>query len=244
MDLSFIWQSLAVISSTVLPYVWNANQNLQSYTLQACGALVILYIVSKRFLRPTNQNLFSLLFLNIITQTLIITTGKTDSPLFFIYYFVLFAFATYFSHLQIFTITLTTVICHLISSPDLLNKLDPSILSPLSLLLISPLAVVYNQQIIRNQQAKTKINNLEVDLSESDKDSLLWLSTESIPTINKSIEAITDLIIYLKSTRSAVNMPLAFIEKMKAIQSDLLTLYTSTDIFEESIKNKTDNNKE
>lgn len=230
------------IVATIAPAYWIYSPLLQNYTLQACGAAVILYIVSKKVLPPTSQDITTVVFLNLIIQLLVFSTGASLSPLFFLYYFVLFAFAIYFDRTQVFLISLITTLTHLYFSRS--AQIGPNqIANLLSILLISPLASIYSQAVLKNELSKQKIKNLENDLSETEADSLLWITTENKPTLNKAIDSITDLIIYLKSTRSKFSAPNSFVAKLKAIQSDLLTLYSSADLLEDNLKNQTDNNK-
>lgn len=241
MSNNIFWHLVAVFVSSTLPVYWIGNPTLNYYTLQACGVTIILYFVTKKTLQSSNhKNSLDLFFLNLITQTLVVSTGGATSPLFFLYYFVLFAFSVYYEPFQALSVSIFTAISLLYLSPSLLTNFDPHLLNIFSILLIAPLATVYSKAIIKNEQSKLRINSLEVDLIQSENDSLLWITTESQPTLNKTINAITDLIIYLTSTRSQITFPKAFLTKIKSIQSDLLTLYSSSELFEQDIKNKTD----
>lgn len=242
MYVQLVSHTITIILSTILPSLWIGNQHLEPYTLQACGALMLVYIAFKKFSGPVYQNIITLLFMNALVQTLIISTGKTSSPLFFLYYFVLFAFAVSFERYQVFVITLFTIASHLLIDRGIQGNTQ-NIANLLSLLLISPLASLYSNTVIKNNTAKEKIKSLQEDLTQTEADSLLWLATENKPTLNQVISSITDLIIYLKSTRSSIAVPKAFLNKMRSIQSDLMTLYSSADILEEDLKSKTDSNK-
>ncbi len=239
MSIQVVLHTIAIVTSTVLPGMWISNATLEPYTLQGCGALVLAYMAFKKFSRPSTQNLTTLLFMNALVQTLIISTGKTASPLFFLYYFVLFAFAVSFERYQVFVITLATTAVHLLISRNLQEQTQ-NLTNLLSLLLISPLANYYSNAVIKNNAAKDKIQSLQEDLTQTETDSLLWLATESKPTLNHVINSITDLIIYLKSTRAEASVPKAFLNKMRSVQSDLMTLYSSADILEDDLKSKTD----
>ncbi len=234
--------TVSIIISTILPSLWISNSQLEPYTLQACGVLTLAYIAFRKLSGPSTQNIISLLFMNTFVQTLIISTGRTASPLFFLYYFILFAFAVSIEKYQVFVITVFTISSHFFLDPKLQNQLQ-SLANLFSLLLISPLANLYSNAVIKNDIASKKIKIMQEDMLQTETDSLLWLATENKPTLNQVINAITDLIIYLKSTRSESSIPKAFINKMKAIQSDLLTLYSSADILEDDLKSKSDNKK-
>ncbi len=241
----FLLHATLIIASSLLPFLWSQSSITSNYTLQLCGALIILYTALRKFLPHTNHNvdpnILTILTANSITQLLVFSTGGTSSPLFFLYYFLIFAFAMIYEGYQAVTISLITVAIYLIKTN---LSLDSATIAHLfSLLLISPLAQVFSNTMIKNLEAEGKISLLKDDLKKEETDSLLWLSTEAKPTINSVIESVSDLIIYLRSSRSEINLPKSFLDKIKAIQTDLLTLYASGEDLEDSIKETTDNKK-
>ena len=109
----FILHAFLITLSSLLPWAWILNKSTADYTLQLCGGLVIVYIGFKKFLGLThhsfNSNILTILTANSITQLLIFSTGGTSSPLFFLYYFLIFAFAIIYESYQSITIALLTV---------------------------------------------------------------------------------------------------------------------------------------
>ncbi|OGD82879.1 hypothetical protein A2572_03730 [Candidatus Collierbacteria bacterium RIFOXYD1_FULL_40_9] len=243
MNFLVIVQSLLIFISIFFPTLFASNPNLEPYSLQACGVIVLVYIAFKKLLRPEYQSISSMLFIMAFIQILVISTGKTSSPLFFLYYFVLFALSVTFEKYLVFFLTAITISSYLYLQPNILNDFNQSTANLLSLLLITPLANYYSKAVIKNSIAKEKIKLLQEDLSQTETDSLLWLTTENKPTLSQVINSVTDIIIYLKSTRSQAIVPKPFLDKIRAIQSDLMTLYSSADLLEDNLKTKTDNSK-
>ena len=242
MKLNFLINSMLIIASTLLPFIWNNNPSTSGYTLQLCGALTILYIVFKKFLLASTHrnslNTTTILFTNAITQLLVLSTGGIASPLFFLYYFLIFAFALIYGSTQAFTISLATVSVYLFETNFSPNTI--ALANLFSLILITPLAQSFSKTIIKNLEAEGKIKVLETSIASEEIDSLLWLSTEAKPTLNTVIKSATDLVIYLKSTRNSLPVPKGLLDKAKSIQSDLINLYTSTEALEASINTTAD----
>ena len=244
MNLRFVSHIFLIVLSSVIPLVWILNPNTSGYTLQLCGGLMILYIVSKKVLltlnHNINQNILTILTTNSIVQLLILSTGGTKSNFFFLYYFLVFAFAIIYESRQALVVSLVTIVIY-IFNPNLIFD-TTAIISLFSLLLISPLAQLLSNTMLQNLKASGKIKLLENDIQKEETDSLLWLSTEAKPTLNSVISSISDVVIFLNSTRNEYGLSKKFIDKVKAIQTDLITLYSSSEDLEESIKETTDKN--
>ncbi len=244
MNIRFASHVFLIVLSSLIPLVWILNPNTSIYTLQLCGVLTILYIVSKKVL-PTlnhnfNQNILTILTTNSIVQLLVLSTGGTKSSFFFLYYFLIFAFAIIYESRQAFVVSLVTIALYLFNPSHIFDT--TAIISLFSLVLISPLAQLLSNAMIQNLQATGKIKVLEDNIQKEEVDSLLWLSTEAKPTLNSVISSITDIVIFLNSTRNEYGLSKKFIDKIKGIQTDLITLYSSSEDLEESIKESTDKN--
>lgn len=242
MNVSFFSHSILIIASSLIPWFWITNQNTSTYTLQLCGALVVLYSVFRKFLRNSNHNynlnITTILTVNAITQLLVFSTGGINSPLFFLYYFLIFGFAIIYESRQAIVISLVTVLIYLFHSSFSVNT---SIAANLfSLILIAPLAQLLSNTLLSNLESSGKIKFLENNLKKEETDSLLWLSTEAKPTLNSVINSVTEVIIFLNSTRNEYNLSQKFIDKIKNIQANLITLYSSTEDLEDSIKETPD----
>lgn len=242
---SFLWHSLALIVSTLIPWYWTSDPNLSYYTLQLAGGIVILYSVTKFFSRQSTHNnfldLLTLILINSLTQLLVLSTGGFGSPFFFLLSLILFAIALIFEPFQALIISLTTVTLFLIQnhfqfSIELITK-------NLELLLSTPLAILFSKSYLNSLEAKGKIKILEEQLQREENDSLLWITTSAKPSITSVFNSISDVIIYLNSTRHNLDIPKSLIEKIRHIQSDLLTLYTSAEDLKNTLESESDSNK-
>jgi len=245
MKVSFLTHSLLILFSTLIPFVWTSNSTTFPYTLQLCGGLIIAYIVFKKVLgnvyHENGVDILTVLTANSITQLLILSTGGSKSSLFFLYYFLIFAFSIVCESYQSITISLATVLAFLYQLN--FNADAATIANLFSLLLISPLAQSFSKTMINNLESQGKIKVLENNLEKEESDSLLWLTTEAKPTLNSVITSVTDLVIFLKSSRHNLDVPKNLLDKVKSIQADLITLYSSTDDLEETLKESSDSNK-
>ncbi len=243
MKQGFLLHTSLIAASCLLPFLWSENILTSNYTLQLCGALIILYTVSKKVLLATyhnfDPNILTILATNAITQLLILSTGGASSPLFFLYYFLIFAFALIYESYQSFTIAICTATIYLVKTNFEFDIL--TLANLFSLLLISPLAQSFAKIMIKNLEAEGKISLLKDNIKKEETDSLLWLATEAKPTINTVINSVTDLIIFLNSSRNNIQFPKSFLDKIKSIQIDLLTLYSSSEDLEDTIKESSDN---
>lgn len=242
MDLSFLLNALLISLSSLLPWFWILNSNTSPYTLQLCGGLVVLYTVFKKFLpifgHKIDPNILTILTVNSITQLLVFSTGGISSPLFFLYYFTIFAFAIIYESRQAIVTSATTVLIYLF---HLRFSLDTSTIASLfSLILITPIAQLLSSTLLSSLESAGKIKILEKNIEKEETDSLLWLSTEAQPTLNSVINSITDIVIFLNSTRNEYNISQKFIDKIKKVQTDLIVLFSSSEDLEDSIKESTD----
>lgn len=242
MFVTVIVHSIAILVSTLIPWIWTSFESTKPYSLQLAGGLMILYITTKKVLRLTNhetsEDIATLLITNSLIQLLVLSTGGTQSPLFFLFIFLLFAVAIVFEATQATTIAISTSILYLWKSN---LSLDINTLSTIFVLLIStPLAITFSKNYLANLQTKGKIKILEDNLQKDETDSLLWISTQAKPSLNSIVSATSDLIIYLNSTRHNLSIPKALLDKLKSIQTDLLVLYSSTEELEESISESAD----
>lgn len=206
------WREIICLVSTVaFVYFWSNNPVLAVYNLQLTALLVVTYFVLRFFFNrnkdKTYQNLLlDTLVLSAILLLVINFTGGLNSPLFFIVYFYLFAFALLFEPQVTFVLTLTLAFFFLKE----LNSVN-TILQLLSILLFSPLAIFFGKQYLKLLQSQDKIKVLfksgkrllkEKQLSEGqiasqETNSLLWLSLEFknslLQIIHHSAELLSDI---------------------------------------------------
>ena len=125
------------------------------------------------------------------------------------------------------------------------NRTDftPEVLIGLGqIIFVTPLAIIFGKTYLANLESGGKIKILREVIEAEEADSLLWISTSAKPTLSTILNSVSDLVIFLNSKGSNVTaIPSGLIDKLKIIQKDLITLYTSTSSFEESIKGTADN---
>jgi hypothetical protein len=114
------------------------------------------------------------------------------------------------------------------------------IINLLSLVLITPLAIVFSKNYLQNLQSQGKITLLKEAIKDEQTDSLLWISTTAKPSLATVLNSLTDIVMYLNSKGQTSLLPKQFIDKIKTIQKDLISLYASTGTLEKSIEESSD----
>jgi len=174
-----------------------------------------------------------------IALLLVYSTGSANSPLFFLLDFLLFALALLFQPFQAAVVSSLLIALFFYQN---LNQLTPEVLiNILSLAFVTPLAIIFGRNYLANLAQKGTISILTKTLHEEETDSLLWVSTSAKPTLSTILNSVSDLVIYFNSKGEHItSVPSGFVDKLKTIQKDLITLYSSTGEFEESIKKISD----
>jgi len=233
------------IKSTILPFTivaifaWTLSFNLNQYNLQLTGALILLYFASKIFFRSLTSSFFvTTIVLVSIILLLIFTSGGILSPIFFILDFLLIAIALLLSPSQAI-VTALTLICLFLwqNYQDLSSSM---IINLISLILITPLAIVLSKSYLKNLESQGKISILKEAIKDEQIDNLLWISTTAKPSLSTIINSITDIVMYLNPKEDTGLFPNQLLEKLKTTQKDLISLYTSTGTLEKSIKESSD----
>ena len=183
-------------------WFWVNNPVLIRYNLQLTGIIVVVYFIGRLFskvkksaIHPTQLALDA----NVITSVLLLivaSTGGLNSPLFFLIYLLLFATALLFD-------TLTTLILTLAVTLFFANSLTSShaALQLFSLLLISPVAIIFGRQYASLLFAKQKIKEilqeerkLEGILTEEETLILPWLSINFKNSLIKIVHLTSELL--------------------------------------------------
>jgi hypothetical protein len=181
---------------------------LVAYNVQLLGFLIFAYILvavrkkGKGFLTLGGEGPWGIFILNTLILLLIFSTGRLDSPLFFLLYFLAFGIAFVFEPLTVFVFILGALLVFL---PDALkNDLTVSFLKLGGLLLISPLAFFFGQQYQKSDREEEKIEALEErtkeaadtiakDLETVIKEEKQNLAPKDIEKINEVLEETEDL---------------------------------------------------
>ena len=222
-----------------LVYVWSSIPILAQYNLQLTGALILVYFAFRQ--SATRQgsakqfNFLSVMILSSITLLLVFSTGSSVSPLFFLLDFLLFALALIFEPVQAGAVAALLIAIFLWTGK---GNLTPEVLINLvALALTSPLAVIFGRTFLSNMEAKGKIKILKEAIEREEVDSLLWVSKTAKPSLSTILNSISDLVIYLNSARGQITtIPSDLIDKLKAVQNDLIILYSSTEDFKKTIE--------
>ncbi len=181
MPRSFFIHSLFLLSAIILTWFWTTNPELSLYNLQLIAIFVVLYFVSHFLTRsaPTTSAIDAIIFTVVILLE-ISSTGKLNSPLFFLIYFLLFAVSLLFEPLV--TIVLTAAILIFFwPNPFFLNGL----VQLFSVVLILPLSLFLGRQYLKVLEAHKQIKILKKEgeklgqsIATQETNSLLWLSLD------------------------------------------------------------------
>ncbi len=232
----FFLHTVYLILSIILTWLWSTNPELTNYNLQLTGVLILAYFVFKLLPRPDRSKTSdfpSTVILNTICLLLIFSSGGVTSPLFFVLNFLIFAIALLVEPTQAAISSILLVSIFAWQGRDSLDTLK--IVNLLSLILMTPIAIIFGRNYMEALEAKGDVKVLKNNLQETETDSLLWITTKAKPSLASVLNATTDLVIYFNSKGQGL-MPSALGEKLKAIQKDLILLYSSADSLEKSIE--------
>jgi hypothetical protein len=169
---------------------------------------------------------------------LIFSSGGINSPIFFVLDFLLFAIALLIAPYQAAVSSTVLILLFLFENYSQLSS--SMIINLLSLILITPLAIVFSKNYLQNLQSQGKITLLKEAIKDEQTDSLLWISTTAKPSLASVLNSLTDIVMYLNSKGQAALLPKQFIDKIKTVQKDLISLYASTSTLEKSIEDSSD----
>ena len=232
-------RTLLLSLSIIFVFAWTSSPALNIYNLQLTGALILLYFVSRIIFRSVARSFYvATIVLICIVLLLIFSSGGISSPIFFILDFLLFAIALLLAPYQAAVASVILISIFIFQNHSSLNT--SIIVNLLSLVLITPLAVVFSKNYLQNLQSEGKITLLKEAIKDEQSDSLLWISTTAKPSLATVLNSLTDIVIYLNSKTQSTNIPKQLLDKLKTIQKDLISLYASTGSLEKSIEDSSD----
>ncbi len=163
-----IIHSIILIATIGITFLF-PKTNLVQYDLQIAAVLFIFLFVAKRFLIPrdTPSKLMESVIFTMIVLGIVNTTGGTDSPFFFLIYFLLFSVSLLLEPVIAITSTLSLIIFFLLSLPE--NQNLKSLLPIFSLAFLTPFAMFMGQEYVQ-------VKKLEVRSEKLQQDALLFLS--------------------------------------------------------------------
>ena len=157
--------TLILSTSFIFCFFWTKSEVTSTYTLQLTAFLILSYLI---FQAVTKKNPYLLKFkilidvsiISLIVFLLVFSTGTLFSPLFFLMYFLLFGVSLLFEPESAITLSLVAGIFFLFTpKKDFLHE----ILQLSSLVIISPLAVIFGKQYLKLLQSESKIRILETE---------------------------------------------------------------------------------
>lgn len=152
--------TLLLLLSVGLTYAWTKNPNLSSFNLQAVGFIVICYFLIRFNNRRSRLTLIvdGTIF-TILTLLLVISTGGLQSPIFFLFYFLLFAISLLFEPLQSALLAISLVFIFL---PQPWSQIkDVGVVNLVTLISITPLSVVFGKKYLDTLEALGEIKILK-----------------------------------------------------------------------------------
>lgn len=227
--LTFVLHTLLLVVSVVVTFLWASVPALSRYNLQAVGIIVLLYFAGKIISKGRQQLLATIdgVMFTSISLLLILSTGGLHSPVFFLLYLLLFAISLIFEPIQSLLLTLTLLVVFLIDNP--ISSLETaSIINLTTLIVITPLALVFGRKYLQTLEERGKIQILKNVISQEETDSLIWLSTKAKPTLINLLDT-TSLII------GSNLLPFSLQQKLKSLHQDLISLHESASILEKEI---------
>ncbi|PIS15527.1 hypothetical protein COT62_03225 [Candidatus Roizmanbacteria bacterium CG09_land_8_20_14_0_10_41_9] len=184
-----IVHSIILILTITASFLFSKT-SLVTYDIQIFALLFILLFIGRRISLngPFSRLLESIVFTAIIIIT-INTTGQTESPFFFLIYFLLFSLSLLLEPVISITTTIALVVCFLLTLPEGQNL--TRLLPIFSLAFLTPFALFMGQEYIKSQKAKVKIQKLRTTLSNKEEDTFLFLSLmlkNHLNTIKEAVE--------------------------------------------------------
>ncbi|MCX7956129.1 MAG: hypothetical protein N2593_03465 [Patescibacteria group bacterium] len=178
-----IIHSLILIFSIFLGFIF-PKSNLIKYELQITAILfIILYLVKKFFkyenskTRLTESVIFTLIIVGIV-----FSTGATQSPFFFLIYFLLFSLSLLLEPIISITSTIALIVFFILNLPE--NQGLKDLLPILSLAFITPFSLFLGKEYQENQKLRLKNQKIQ-------EDSFLFISLiikNHLKNIKESVE--------------------------------------------------------
>jgi len=231
-----------LLSLTVFfPFYWQNQSYLSKFTLQLVSLLILLFFlhawisnkaVSSKPIQ-TYQMITKTIIITITVLLLILTTGGANSAFFFILDFLLFFAAVFIRPEAGITLSLAIVTAFLLNEPDITKS---QLINLISLLLMTPLAVIFSTQYRRLITTQQKINILSNQTKDEETATLMWLS---LNFRNQLIRAI-DLVSLIKTNLGLI--PTHQRNQLEQLYRDLKALWLSGQELEKKIDEATEEN--
>lgn len=193
-----------LLASVALVYFWTKNPVTSLYTLQLMAVFILFYFLNQMVSKREPSHFVNSLIFTIVILLLVSTTGGLSSSLFFLVYFLLFGTSLMLAPGITLVLTLTLVLFFAFIGP--LEKFE-NLISLISLLFISPLALFFGKQYLKVLEGEKKIKILQKTgrelkraIKKEETDSLIWLSLELKSGALRIMEKTNELLSKLKDS--------------------------------------------
>lgn len=187
-----------LLAAILLTFVWTSNPVLSGFTLQLVAILIILYFLNRFWQRKKFGVTLAIdgLIFALVSLLLVAETGGLTSPLFFILYILLFGLALLYDPL------ITLIFCLVLSFFFYSQVKDlVGLVQIIGLLLITPIALFFGRQYLRLLEEERKIKVLEIkkgtlekEVSQQERETLLWLNLDFKDHLNQIMEVSSNLL--------------------------------------------------
>lgn len=187
-----------LLAAILLTFVWMSNPVLSGFTLQLVAILIILYFLNRFWQRKKFGVTLAIdgLIFALVSLLLVAETGGLTSPLFFILYILLFGLALLYDPL------ITLIFCLVLSFFFYSQVKDlTGLVQIIGLLLITPIALFFGRQYLRLLEEESKIKVLEIkkgtlekEVSQQERETLLWLNLDFKDHLNQIMEVSSNLL--------------------------------------------------
>lgn len=171
--MKLLWQFLLLTISFLAVFAWKSSP-LADYTIQAIGALALLYLISSLVQKrlgfsylQKNESL-TIFILNSIIFLLIFSTGGFSSSFFFLLYFLIFGIAFVFEPLAVFIFAAGT--CLIFLPEALKDEVFSNMVRLGSLMLISPLGYYFGREYKEREKEETQTQQIAQEIKKNTQD--------------------------------------------------------------------------
>jgi hypothetical protein len=199
---SLATDSFLILSSFLFTTVWIYTP-LQTQTIPLIGILALIYILTHtKLLRYIPKNIttsfwekLNLFALHTTVLLLISTTGNTNSPLFFLLYFLAFSISFTLTPAAVFPYTLAA--CILFAPLPPLSDITQHTLKLASLFLIAPLAYLFGKDTQIAEKKQEQFSHLQKQAAQTSrqiaKDITTLIQTEGQTLDETEIKTLKDI---------------------------------------------------
>lgn len=153
-----VQHSVILFLAIVVIFLWQENANLNYYSLQLSGILLLTLIISHHVLKPKSFKLVESTVSTMAVLLIVSSTGGLNSPLFFLNFLLLFELSLLLEPLIPLFLSGILLVFYLMLAPYSQNYL--AWLGLLAFPLMTPLSIFTGQIYIKVQNQKKEIKNL------------------------------------------------------------------------------------